>query len=69
MIEPYKKKYYLDVTYFSGNSIKLTPKTGTHLADIRDEVIVVVKEYREELFGRPADQYKIRLSGYEFVPL
>ena len=65
---PFDKTYYLDSTYTSGNTIKLSPIAGTKLADIRDETKIVIKSYREELWGRPANKYYITISGYEYHP-
>lgn len=66
---PFSKTYYRDTTYYSGNTLKLSPIAGTNLANIRDEIKIVVKGYREELWGKPADKYYIKLSGYEYEPL
>ena len=65
---PFRKTYYIDTTYFSGNTIKITPIAGTKLADLRDEVFLVVKSYKEEPFGRPAEKFRITISGYEYHP-
>lgn len=64
----FSKTYYRDTTYYSGNTLKLTPKDGTNITDIRDEMKIVVKDYKEELAGRPADKYFITISGYEYKP-
>ena len=66
---PFDKKYYIDTTYTSGNTLLLTPVPGSHLASIRDETKIVVKSYKETLFGRPANKYKITITGYEYKPL
>ena len=63
------KTHFRDITYFSGNTVLVSPVAGTSLASVRDEVKIVVKDYREELWGRPADEYFVTLSGYEYVPL
>jgi hypothetical protein len=63
------KLYWRDTTYYSGNTIVITPIAGTNIADLRDETKIVVKEYREEPWGKPATEYFITLAGYEYIPL
>jgi len=64
----FTKTYYIDTTYTSGNTIKVTPISGTNIASIRDEVYLIVKSYKEEPWGKPADKYYITISGYELIP-
>lgn len=62
---PFTKTLYFDSTFISANTVYIKPVAGTQLSSIRDEIYLVVKDYKEELIGRPANTFKITLTGYE----
>ena len=55
--------YYIDTTYNSGNTIKITPYS-TAFTNFWSGNTIVVSDYKEEPFGQPLEYYKISITGY-----
>lgn len=63
----FTQPYYIDTTYSSSNTLNIT--TGGNFNTLWSGNKIVVKSYKEEAWGRPADEYKVTLSGYIYTPL
>lgn len=55
------EKHFVDTTYASGNTLIISPVSGTHLYDMFDEVTISVKRW-EDRFDTPNYQY-IKIEG------